>query len=111
MHWTTGSVGLATQMSAFYPRDWSKDGHVTLTRPVCVYPEVGSWTLDKRDFCGLIRLLVSILCLSLGPHPLPCNFAGLPLKMWNIFPCPLTLDLATWLLVNGMLVNMIKAGA
>lgn len=49
MHWTAGSVGLAIQMSAFHPRDWSKDGHVTLTRPICIYPEAGSWTLDKRD--------------------------------------------------------------
>lgn len=79
MHWISGSHRLAIQRLSFQPRDWSMDGHVTQTRPICVYPETNSWTLEKTGLPWSIGLLVPILHLSLGPHPFPCNFAVLPL--------------------------------
>lgn len=64
---------------SFQPRDWYMNGHVTQTRPICMYPETNSRTLEKTDLSWSIGLSVPILHLSLGPHPFPCNFAVLPL--------------------------------
>lgn len=65
----------------FHPRDWSMAGPVTQTRPICLYPETDSWTLETRCRLWLIRLLVPVIHLSLCLHLLPCNFAVPPVKM------------------------------
>lgn len=80
-----------------------------LFRQACMdAAEIGNWPWKRDVLCGWIINPSSFsLCLCL----LPFNYRICTINIWNILPCPITLDLAPGLaLANEVVLSMMQAG-